>query len=209
MNFKIISADLLDEMEQRYRAQFINSIHGFKPANLLGTQNKKGQSNLSIFSSVFHLGANPALVGMIVRPHSTKSRRHSYENILATGFYTLNQVHKGIYQQAHQTSARYSELESEFEATGLQEEYLLDFPAPFVLESKLKMALELKEVVDIKINNTHMLIGEIKWIIIPDDSILEDGTLDLEAIDSVAISGLNRYHQTTLLEQLPYAKAAK
>ena len=57
----------LNELEQRYRAHLINSLSGFKSANLLGTVDKNGQENLSIVSSVFHLGANPALLGMIIQ----------------------------------------------------------------------------------------------------------------------------------------------
>jgi flavin reductase (DIM6/NTAB) family NADH-FMN oxidoreductase RutF len=146
MNYKIISSELLAEMEQRYRTQFINSIHGFKPANLVGTQNSKGETNLAIFSSVLHLGANPALVGMIARPYSEKSRRHSLENIMETGCYTLNQVHEGMYRQAHHSSARYDASVSEFAATGLKEGYVDGFGAPYVEESKLKMGLELREI---------------------------------------------------------------
>ena len=58
----IIKADDLAQMEKRYRAQLINSLSGIKSANLVGTINKDRQTNLSIVSSVFHLGADPALM---------------------------------------------------------------------------------------------------------------------------------------------------
>ncbi|HBF47730.1 MAG TPA: flavin oxidoreductase, partial [Shewanella frigidimarina] len=44
--------------------------------------------------------------------------RHTFENIMQTGLYTINHVNQSIYEQAHQTSARYDKDESEFEATG-------------------------------------------------------------------------------------------
>lgn len=91
--------DRIDALDTRTRAHFINSLSGFKSANLIGTQDDQGQTNLSIVSSVFHLGANPPLVGMIIRPHSVA--RHTFENILQTGFYTINQVNQFIYSQAH------------------------------------------------------------------------------------------------------------
>ena len=100
-------------MEQRFRAQFVNSLSGFKSACLVGTQNSNGQTNLSIISSIFHVGANPPLLGMIIRPHSV--RRDTLENIQQTGVYTFNQVNSRIIAQAHQTSARYDESESEFD----------------------------------------------------------------------------------------------
>jgi flavin reductase (DIM6/NTAB) family NADH-FMN oxidoreductase RutF len=49
--------------ERIFRLNLINSITGVKPANLIGTQSKEGNSNLAIFSSVVHMGSNPALVG--------------------------------------------------------------------------------------------------------------------------------------------------
>ena len=69
-------------MEVRKRAAFINSLTGFKSASLIGTIDNNKKTNLSIFSSVFHLGSNPALVGFINRPDSVE--RHTLENILQT-----------------------------------------------------------------------------------------------------------------------------
>lgn len=60
-----ISHDSLSQLERRYRAQLINSLSGFKSANLIGTQDALGRTNLAIISSVFHLGADPALVGLL------------------------------------------------------------------------------------------------------------------------------------------------
>ncbi len=50
--------DLL-AMETRYRAALINSLGGFKSVVLIGTANSGGQTNLTIFSSFFHLGQTP------------------------------------------------------------------------------------------------------------------------------------------------------
>lgn len=52
----------INELEQRFRTNLINSLSGFKSANLIGTQDKLGNTNLAIVSSVFHLGAHPPLV---------------------------------------------------------------------------------------------------------------------------------------------------
>lgn len=88
-------------------------------------KNKTGQTNLAIFNSLVHIGANPPLIGFVVRPDSAE--RHTLNNILETGFYTINHINENIYKQAHQTSARYPEEISEFAATGLNEQYLSNF----------------------------------------------------------------------------------
>ena len=199
-----LTKQAIADLENRYRAHLINSLSGFKSANLVGTQDSNGQTNLAIVSSVFHLGAHPPLVGMIIRPHSVP--RHTLENLLATKQYTINHVNKDIYSKAHQTSARYDKGESEFDATGLSTEYLNDFTAPFVKESKLKYALELKEHYHLAINGTELIIGEITDIYLDEACLQEDGFVDIEAIDTVAVSGLDSYHVTERLARLAYAK---
>ena len=91
--------------ERFYRANFINSLTGFKSVNLIGTVNELGQTNLGIFSSIVHIGSNPPLVGYINRP--VKAAPHTLANINATKVYTINHIHPSFVQQAHQTSAKY------------------------------------------------------------------------------------------------------
>ncbi|MCJ8275234.1 MAG: flavin reductase family protein, partial [Bdellovibrionales bacterium] len=61
------------DYNKRAWIKLVNSLSGFKSANLVGTQSKDGQTNLAMFSSFFHLGANPPLMGFVLRPHSTLS----------------------------------------------------------------------------------------------------------------------------------------
>lgn len=206
MQQHISNAEILG-MEQRYRATFINSLGGFKSVNLVGTKNKTEQSNLAIFNSIVHLGANPPLVGMIVRPDSVE--RHTYENILESGFYTLNHLNETIYKQGHQSSARYLRDESEFEATGLSEEYKNGFFAPFVKESNIQIGLELREKHELSINGTILIIGEIKEVHLPRQALLPDGCIDLEKAGTITCSGLDTYSKTIKLARLSYAKPHK
>ncbi|EQC44130.1 flavin reductase family protein [Bacteriovorax sp. DB6_IX] len=203
MDKKLSQIDFKD-FEKRKRAAFVNSLSGFKSANLIGTISEKGQSNLSIVSSVFHLGADPALLGFIIRPDI--SPRHTLDNIRQTGFCTLNHVNEKIWKKAHQTSARYPEEVSEFDACQLSEIYVDDFKAPFVAESNLRLALKFIREVSIKENGTHMLIMEIEHAYLDQQFISESGFVDIEGLGSVAVSGLDSYHKTSRLGRLSYAK---
>jgi flavin reductase (DIM6/NTAB) family NADH-FMN oxidoreductase RutF len=144
---KYINHIELDNMTTLYRAQLINSLSGFKSANLIGTINGESTYNLAIFSSVFHLGASPALVGFITRPNSVV--RHTVENILKTKQFTINQVNDNFWQAAHQTSARYDTGVCEFKQTGLTPLIIDGVDAPFVKESRLKYALKSLNTVSI------------------------------------------------------------
>ena len=194
----------LMEMEQRQRAHLVNSVGGFKSVCLIGTVDEVGQTNLAIFNSIVHIGANPPLISFIMRPDSAE--RHTLSNILTTGFYTINHLNESIYKQAHQTSARYPKDISEFEVTGLTAAYINNFKAPFVGESNVQLGIEFKERINLTINNTIMIIGEIKEMHFPTDCLLADGYLDIEKAGSIACTGLDSYHFTNRLERLPYAK---
>ena len=76
-----------------------------------------------------HIGSKPPLLGFVLRP--TTVERHTYDNIKATSEFTVNHIHADMIDKAHQTSAKYDRDISEFEAVGLQEEYLNHCKAPF------------------------------------------------------------------------------
>lgn len=192
------------EMEQRFRATFINSLTGYKSVALIGTKDVNGQTNLAIFNSIVHLGAHPPLLGMVIRPDSVD--RHTLQNIENTGYYTINQIHSSFIEKAHQTSARYPKEISEFEAVGLTSEFKNDFFAPFVAESVIQIGLKFKEKVPFKINNTLFIIGEVQTVFLPEEIIQNDGFIDLHAASSITNTGLDCYHKVLKGVRLPYAK---
>jgi flavin reductase (DIM6/NTAB) family NADH-FMN oxidoreductase RutF len=191
-------------LDKNKRVHFINSLGGYKSVSLIGTSDLEGNENLAIFSSIFHIGANPPLIGLIFRP--SPPERNTFNNIIDTGFYTINHINESIYRQAHQTSARYNQTESEFEITNLKPEYKDNFFAPYVAESNIQLGIEFKEKITIPINNTTMIIGEITQIYIPENCLSEDGFVDIEKANSITCSGLDSYHKTVQLDRLSYAK---
>jgi flavin reductase (DIM6/NTAB) family NADH-FMN oxidoreductase RutF len=200
----LLNKEDIEHLESRYRGLFINALSGIKAAHLIGTCDQHNRSNLAIFTSVFHIGSHPPLLGMITRPHSVA--RHTLENILQTEHYSINHVNESIYQQAHQTSARYDRDTSEFKAVGLTEQWYEEFPAPFVEQSRIQLGMELREHHHLAINNTDMLIGEISYINIKDDIVSDDGYVAVGRAESVLVSSLDTYHSSDLLSRLSYAK---
>jgi flavin reductase (DIM6/NTAB) family NADH-FMN oxidoreductase RutF len=199
-----INSESIEKMESRYQANFFNTISGFKSANLIGTTDGKRNTNLAIFNSVIHLGANPPFLGFILRP--TTVERHTYKNIKETGFYTFNHIHESFIQKAHQSSAKYGKNISEFEACGFEEEYLHGFTAPYVKESKIKIGLKFEEEHLIKANNTILVVGKIFHAYLDTKLIDPDGSVHISKAKTVAISGLYEYFKTTKLKKFEYAK---
>lgn len=194
----------IEKLEKRQRAALINSITGFKPANLIGTADASGRSNLAIMSSLVHLGSHPPLLGLVLRPDSVE--RHTLDNIRHSGVYSVNHVHQDIIAEAHQTAARYPRGVSEFAATGLSEHWVEGFAAPLVAEAQIRMVLKLREEQTLAINGTQLLIGEVVYLEYPEEVAREDGALDPAAAGSVALAGLDSYHAAQPLKRMAYAK---
>jgi flavin reductase (DIM6/NTAB) family NADH-FMN oxidoreductase RutF len=202
-----ISFDDMMAMEKRQRTNLVNSAGGFKSVCLVGTKDKQSKTNLAVFNSIIHIGASPPLIAFIVRPDSVE--RHTLFNILETGYYTINHLNEKIYKQGHQTSARYPKEVSEFEAVGLSEDYKDGFLAPYVKESNVQFGVQFKERLDLTINGTILIIGQIDHLYFPKNCMHEDSFLDLEKANTITCSGLDSYHKTHRLERLSYAKPDK
>jgi len=201
---QLISSSTIQTWERFYRANFINSLTGFKSVSLIGTVNQNGQHNLGIFSSIVHIGSQPPLVGFINRPVSAAP--HTLANIEATGVYTINHIHPSFLEKAHQTSAKYPEEVSEFTEVGLTPEFLEDVTAPFVKESQVKYSLKLREIIPIQLNDTYLVIGEIQNVKLEDNILLADGFLSLDKAQSICSNGIDGYYSTSLIDRYQYAK---
>lgn len=200
----LLDSQAIAAMTTRRRAAFINSLSGFKSANLVGTADTSGGTNLAIMSSAVHLGSHPPLLALVIRPGGDD--RHTLANVLHTGCFTLNHVNTAIIEAAHQTAARYPREMSEFDATGLTPQWHPDFNAPMVAEATIKLGLRLREHQELSINRTHLLIGEIVLSDIPEAQVNADGSLDLAGSDTVALAGLDTYYRPLPLKRMAYAK---
>lgn len=199
-----ITRTLIDEMSSRYRATLINSIEGFKSLNLIGTRSISGVSNVAPFNSIIHIGSNPPLIGFMARPETEEHQ--TLKNIRETGWYTINHIHNEMYKAAHQASAKYDSVTSEFDACGLTEQHTILASAPYVFESKIKYLLQLKEIIPIELNGTNLVIGEVQEIEINDCTIEPDGFVHLEELGSMTCVGVDAYFNVSLKERLAYAK---
>lgn len=201
----ILEKEDIERLEKRYRTAFINSLAGFRQAVLVGTKSKEGHTNLAIFNSLIHLGANPAIFGLLSRPEIVE--RDTLKNILDTKEYTLNFIGAEHYQKAHQTSARYDKNISEFEQVGFEESYQSNCYAPFVEDAVVKIAMKFEEIIPIKMNGTILIIGSIKQVNIVDDSLVgSDGFVALSDANILISQGLDAYFISKMIGRLPYAK---
>jgi len=201
---RLIDSNEMASWDKYYRINLLNKLSGFKSACLIGTYDSHKNPNLALFNSVMHIGANPYYLGFILRP--TTVERHTYENIKSTNQFTINHVNSSIYQQSHQTSAKYEKGVSEFNTCNLDEEYIDGFKAPFVKESKVKLALTFAEEQLIRTNQTRLIIGKVEKIILPEDSVETNGDIRLDLLESTIVNGLDTYFKAYFLEKLEFAR---
>lgn len=194
----------INDMRHLYKINLINSCSGYKSANLIGTKSYKGISNVAIFSSVTHIGSSPALLGFFLRP--TTVIRNTYDNIKETGCFTINHIHEPILEEAHHTSAKYSQDISEFDVTLLQEDYKNNYFAPFVKGAPIQIGMKYIEEYPIKANDTILLIGEIIDLFIDDNLLEDDGFVNLSAAKIASINGLDGYAIPSLKKRLEYQR---
>lgn len=197
------SADI-SALKTRYKAHMINAITGYKSANLLATKSNAGHENVAVFNSVIHLGSSPPLLGFVLRP--TTVPRHTFENLKTTGVFTVNAITQDTIAAAHHTSAKYPEGVSEFAFADFEAEYKKDFIAPYVSGSPIQIGCRYKNHYHIKENDTLLVIGEMEHLYVEEKMISEDGWVQLDKANVVAVNGLEGYALPKLLERFPYAR---
>ena len=188
---KIFKHSELEQLIPKDKINLINSLPGLKSVNLIGTKSQDGDDNLAIFSSVIHMGSNPPLIGFIHRPKGEFS--HTLKNIEATGYYTINNVHEDIKENAHQTSEKFESNISEFEACHLTPVYIDHFQAPFVTESKVKYGMKMIEIIPIKHNGTFLIIGEVQIITVDKELLNSDYIIDHVVAKTTGVTGVDEY----------------
>ena len=201
---KHLSRDTISQMEKVQRLNLINSCTGYKSASLLATKATSGETNVAIFSSVTHLGSNPAMIGFIMRP--TTVPRDTYKNIRETGYFTVNHITVDMIADAHHTSANYELSTSEFDKTNLEEEYKANIDIPFVKGSPVQLYCKYLNEYHIKENDTIHVIATIEHLFFEEELEHKDGWLQLDKGNVVAINGLDGYCLPKLIDRYQYAR---
>ncbi|SDR66829.1 NADH-FMN oxidoreductase RutF, flavin reductase (DIM6/NTAB) family [Gillisia sp. Hel1_33_143] len=194
----------LIKLDKLFRGNLINSCTGYKSANLIATKSVAGIENVAVFNSVSHIGSNPPILSILFRP--TTVSRNTYTNIKDTGIFSINSISEDFIKQAHHTAAKYDDTISEFDKSNLTQEYRDGFEAPFVQNSIIQLGCRYLNEYVIKENDTILVLGSIEHLYLKENIILEDGWLDLEKANSIAITGLDAYSKPKLIDRFNYAR---
>ena len=198
----IFNHENIMSLDKLYRINLINSITGAKSANLVGSKSKQGVDNLAIFSSVVHLGSDPPYIGFFIRPQTFK-KTDTFKNIIDNNFFTINSIDESIFKRSHLTSKKFDDNQSEFDHCSIEKTTINGFYAPFVMQSKIKIGLNLVEKKKI-INDCTLIVGQVQLLSINDNDLDDFGRAKIHEMDIVSISGTDTYNRISKIETLPY-----
>ncbi|WP_124979999.1 flavin reductase family protein [Nonlabens xiamenensis] len=202
------SLDQIQHMERFDRANLVNCITGFKSANLLATRSKDGVDNVAIFSSVLHLGSDPALFGFVQRPLG-HGAGNTYKNLKETGEISLNHVSQDLVTKAHQSSAKYDPNISEFEVLGIERLDREPHEVPFVQAAPVQVAAVYENEYFLQENKCIFVICRITDIYLDKGLQSKDGWVDLTAAGSMVVNGLDGYASAKGGTRFSYAQVGK
>lgn len=202
---KTFDSSTIDAMAKIPRLNLINSVTGYKSANLIGSVSNEGILNVAIFSSITHLGSNPPMLGFMIRPIST-TPRDTYRNIKDNFYFTVNHITKEMISDAHHTSSTYETGISEFDKTNLQSEFLDNQAAPFVKGSPVRLLCKYINEYPIVENGCIHIIASIEKIYVEDELLHDDLWVRLDLAEVVTINGLDGYAVPKLVDRLEYAR---
>ena len=202
-----ITKDNLSEMSKVPRLNLVNCVTGYKSANLIGTISSEGVLNVAVFSSVTHLGSEPALLGFILRP--TTVPRDTYKNLKELGYFTVNHITEEMIADAHHTSSSYEEHISEFDKTGLEPEFIDNIKVPFVKGSPVQLLCKYVNEYTIEENGCIHIIASIETIYADESLFHDDQWMQLDRGNIIAINGLDGYAVPKLTDRFHYARPDK
>lgn len=206
MAHTLLRAAEWEQYPSRAFAAWFNQLEGLRSPVVIGTRSVEGGDNAAVFNSLTHVGARPPLLGFVMRPLTVA--RHTYDNIRARGFYTVNHLPRTFLPQAHRTSAKLAAGRSEFTACGLTP---LESPegVPYVAEASVSMLLEYVEEHRVAANDTIFLVGAVRELRLPAEANFGVETVDWSSLEATPVSGLYDYYSVAHHRRLGYVKSGE
>ena len=157
-----------------------------RPIAWAGTRSKDGVNNLAPFSFYNCFSSKPPIVGFstIARPDGRK--KDTLQNVQDSGCFTLSCASNKLVSQLSKSAAMLEPDEDEFEYAGLTPAEARHVKAPYVADALVVFECELREIICFgdEPGAGNLILGEICYVHI-EDSIYQDGRIDLEKLDPV------------------------
>lgn len=174
---------------------------GPRPIAWVSTLDRNGHPNLAPFSFFNVLSSKPPLLGFSpgLRLVGDESReKDTLRNIRETHEFVVNVVTFDLAEKMNLTSGEYGHEVNEFELAQLTPAASEKVKPPRVSESPVSFECKLDRVIDFGAEwpSSSLVVGEIVSIHL-EERVLQQGRLDLNALDLIGRMGGNQYARTT------------
>lgn len=165
-----------------------------RPVAWVGSRSKDGINNLAPFSFYNCFSSKPPIIGFSTIPRPDGRKKDTLQNVLDTKCFTLNAASHALVKQMSKSAATLEPGDDEFVYAGLEPAEARHVNAPYVKEALLVYECKLREVISFgnEPGSGNLILGEILYIHI-DDSIYQNGRIDIEKLDPVGRLAGNWY----------------
>ena len=169
-----------------------------RPIAWVSSVSKDGVTNLAPYSFFNGVGANPPSVLFCPVNRRDGSQKDSLLNVLDTKEFVVNVVSSSDADIMNQSSADFGSEVSEFEALGIATLDSQIIAPPRVASSLAQFECRLLKHIELAAGpaGANVVIGEIVMMHV-DDSIINDGVVDMAKLDNVGRLGGKSYTKTT------------
>lgn len=174
---------------------------GPRPIAWVSTLDRHGHPNLAPFSFFNAFSAKPPLLGFSPGLRQLEGGSHAKDtlsNIRETGEFVVNVVTFDLAEAMNLSSGEYPHEVNEFELAKLTPAPSEKVKPPRVSESPVNFECKLYQIIDFGTEwpSSSLVIGEILSVHL-NESVLEDGRFDGNALDLIGRMGGNQYSRTT------------
>ncbi|WP_347311034.1 flavin reductase family protein [Defluviimonas sp. SAOS-178_SWC] len=167
-----------------------NAVINPRPIAWVGTRGSEGD-NLAPYSFFNGVAYTPPQVMF-----SSTARKDSLRNIEETGVFSVSTVEYAARDKMNLTSGAYPPGTDEFVLAGVAKAECRTIPCPRVADAPACFECEVVQIVRLRGDNNHLVIGEVKGIHLRDDCLVE-GRFDVTRFQPLARGGYRDYSVVT------------
>ena len=162
-----------------------------RPIAWVSTTSADGVDNLAPYSFFTVAAIDPPVV--LFAPVGRDPLKDTPRNALASGEFVVNVVTRELVESMNATSATLPTGESEFDHVGIERAPSERVDPPRVADAKIALECELYD--SIEVGNSPLVLGEVVHVHV-DDAVLTDGTVDIDALDTIGRLSGSQYATT-------------
>lgn len=178
-----------DEFGSAYR--LLSTAVTPRPIGWVSTTSPDGVDNLAPYSFFTVVAIDPPVV--MFAPVGSTELKDTPRNVRETEQFVVNVVTRDLVEQMNATSATFPPGESEFDHVDIERAASVVVDPPRVAAAKIALECDLYEWVDV--GGSVLILGEVVHTHV-DESVLTDGQVDIESLDTVGRLSGSQYAST-------------